>query len=261
MARLEGKVAIVTGAARGIGEALARLFVAEGARVAIADVRDDLGQALARSLGPNALYVHLDVTSEAEWQAAVEATRARFGNPTVLINNAGIYRTASLENTTPDEYMQTIRINQLGTFLGMRALIAPMRDAGGGSIVNISSTAGLQGQANAISYVASKYAVRGMTKTAALELARYGIRVNSVHPGGVATPLNVEAMGMSSVADVAATTMPVPLERWASAEEMARFILFVASDEAAFATGSEFVADGGLTCGRLDDGPRIPGRH
>jgi 3alpha(or 20beta)-hydroxysteroid dehydrogenase len=260
VARLEGKVAIVTGAARGIGEALARLFVAEGAKVAIADVRDDLGQELARSLGKSALYLHLDVTSETEWEAAVAATRAAFGNPTVLINNAGIYRNASLENTTPDDYMQTIRVNQLGTFLGMRSVVASMRDAGGGSIVNISSTAGLQGQANAIAYVASKYAVRGMTKTAALELAKYRIRVNSVHPGGVATPLNVEAMGVGSIAEVAASIMPVPLERWATAEEMARFILFVASEEAAFATGSEFVSDGGLTCGRLDDGPRIPGR-
>ncbi len=143
--------------------------------------------------------MHLDVTSEADWKRVIESTRGRFGNPTVLVNNAGIYKPARMESVSADQYMQTIRINQLGTFLGMRSVIAPMKEAGGGSIVNIASTAGLQGMAGAVAYSASKFAVRGMTKSAALELAPFGIRVNSVHPGGMTTPMLVELHGVANV--------------------------------------------------------------
>lgn len=247
--RLEQKVAIVTGGARGLGASVARLFVAEAARVVIADVNDAGGQGLAESLGPNACYVHLDVTSESEWQHAIDSTRDRFGNPTVLVNNAGIYRPAPMESVSVDDYMQTIRINQLGTFLGMRSVIQPMKEAGGGSIVNIASTAALQGLAHALPYVASKFAVRGMTKTAALELAPLRIRVNSIHPGGMATPMISELHG-TDVDDLAKREMAsIPMRRMSVPEEIARLVLYVASDEASYSTGGEFIADGGLTAG------------
>ena len=249
MQRLEQKVAIVTGGARGLGESVARLFVAEGARVVIADVNDAQGKGLADSLGPNAYYVHLDVTSEPEWQRAIDSTRDRFGHATVLVNNAGIYRPARMESVSADQYMQTIRINQLGTFLGMRSVIQPMKEAGGGSIVNIASTAALQGLAGALPYVASKFAVRGMTKTAALELAAFRIRVNSVHPGGMATPMLGE-LYRADVDDLAKREVSsVPMRRMSVPEEIARLVLFVASDEASYSTGGEFIADGGLTAG------------
>jgi 3alpha(or 20beta)-hydroxysteroid dehydrogenase len=251
MKRLEGKIAIVTGAARGLGASIARLFVEQGARVVVADV-SDAARTLADTLGENAHYVELDVASESGWQAAIESTRRRFGNPTVLVNNAGIYRLQALESLSLDDYMQVVRINQVGCFLGMRSVIEPMKAAGGGSIVNVSSTSGLQGQAGALAYVASKFAVRGMTKAAALELAPFAIRVNSVHPGAIATPLVAEAYGAPSVEALVAQKMPtVPLGRMAQADELARLVLFLASDEASYSTGSEFVADGGLTAGSI----------
>lgn len=248
--KLEQKVAIITGGARGLGESVARMFVAEGARVIIADVSDAVGQKLCEELGPNAHYVHLDVTSESDWQRAIDSTCSRFGNPTVLVNNAGIYRPAPMESVSADEYMLTIRINQLGTFLGMRSVIKPMKEAGAGSIVNIASTAALQGQAGALSYVASKFAVRGMTKTAALELAPFRIRVNSVHPGAMATPMLVEAFGAPDTADLIKRDMPsIPVRRMSAPVEIARLVLYVASDDASYSTGGEFIADGGLTAG------------
>lgn len=250
MDRLAAKVAIVTGAARGIGESVARLFVREGARVVIADVLDQPGEALAAALGASAMYVHLDVGSEGGWAAVLEATRRRFGAPTVLVNNAGIFRTHPIETLSVEAYMETIRINQLGVFLGMRTVIAPMREAGGGSIVNVSSAQGLEGMTNAVAYTASKFAVTGMSKTAGIELAKYRIRVNSVHPGPVATPLIAESMGAADVKSATAAYTPtVPVKRWAQPEEVARLILYLASDEASYSTGSAFLVDGGLTAG------------
>ena len=182
---LEGKVALISGGARGMGAAEARLFVAEGGRVVIGDVLDDEGKATAAAIGDSAHYVHLDVTQEADWQSVVAETEARFGRLDVLVNNAGVLRFGLLEDTELADYEFVIRINQIGVFLGMKSVVAAMRRAGGGSIVNISSMAGLRGIGGALAYTASKFAVRGMTKVAAIELGSSNIRVNSVHPGGV----------------------------------------------------------------------------
>ena len=248
MARLEGKVALVTGAARGQGEAEARLFVAEGARVLLADVLDEEGEKVAASLGDAALYRSLDVTDEAQWQAAVERAVSAFGRLDVLVNNAGIVTPPlPLEETTLASFERVVRVNQIGVFLGMKTCVPALRAAGGGSIVNISSIAGLEGVEGSVAYVSSKFAVRGMTKTAALELGRDGIRVNSVHPGGVATPMvlsgDFDGIDQDDAYDGA------PISRIGEPEELARLVLFLASDESSFSTGSEFVADGGYTAG------------
>jgi len=187
MGRLDGKVALITGAARGQGAAEARLFVAEGARVMMGDVLDADGEILSKSLGEHAAYRHHDVTSEDDWHAIVAATCARFGRVDVLVNNAGVFRVLGMTATSLDEYMRIVTINQVGTFLGMQAVSETMIGQRSGSIVNISSVAGLAGSAGTIAYTASKFAVRGMTKVAALELAPFGVRVNSVHPGLIDT--------------------------------------------------------------------------
>ena len=248
MARLDGKVALISGAARGQGEAEARLFVAEGARVVLGDVLDETGEKVAASLGDAALYQSLDVTREADWQTAVERAQSAFGRLDVLVNNAGIVTPpAPLEETPLEAFERVLRVNQIGVFLGMKTCVPALRDAGGGSIVNISSIAGLEGVEGSIAYVSTKFAVRGMTKTAALELGRYGIRVNSVHPGGVATPM-VQSGDFDGIdQDDAYQSTPIP--RIGQPEELARLVLFLASDESSFSTGSEFVADGGYTAG------------
>jgi 3alpha(or 20beta)-hydroxysteroid dehydrogenase len=263
MGRLEGKVALISGAARGQGEAEARLFAAEGARVVVGDVLAAECQALAEELAKShrhaspsaaaertqevARGVLLDVTSEASWQAAVRTTLDAFGRLDVLVNNAGIVRTGRLETTSLEDYMAVVQVNQVGVFLGMRAVVPAMREAGGGSIINISSNAGLEGVRNVIGYVASKWAIRGMTKTAALELGRYGIRVNSVHPGPVDTPM-VSSPDFDDV-DKNAVLAGLPIPRMGRPEEIARIVLFLASDESSYSTGSEFIADGGRTAG------------
>src|SRR6185295_9613065 len=196
MGRLDGKVALITGAARGQGEAEARLFVAEGARVMLGDVLDDDGEVVAKELGERAAYLHHDVTSEADWEAIVNATIARFGRVDVLVNNAGVFRLQGMTATSLDEYMRIVTINQVGTFLGMKAVATPMIGQGSGSIVNISSIAGLVGSAGTVAYTASKFAVRGMTKVAAVELAPFGVRVNSVHPGFIDTAMLRDAFGL-----------------------------------------------------------------
>ena len=188
--RLAGKVAIVTGAARGQGAAEARLFVREGAKVVLGDVLDDEGRAVAAELGKDAAYLHLDIRSEDDWQAAVDAA-AGFGALSVLVNNAGITHFASIVDTTLADYQRVVEVNQVGTFLGMKAVIEPMKAAGGGSIVNVSSIDGLQAKNGIIAYAATKWAIRGMTKVAVLELGRHGIRVNSLHPGAVRTAFAV----------------------------------------------------------------------
>lgn len=250
--RLRGKVALITGAARGQGAAEARWFAREGAQVVLADVLDADGQAVADEIGDGARYVHLDVASEDDWRDAIAAAEA-LGPLTVLVNNAAILRFNAIEDTTLDEYLQVIMINQVGTFLGIRSAIDPMRRAGGGSIVNISSIDGIGSKNALIAYSSSKGAVRAMTKTAALELGQYGIRVNSVHPGGVWTPM----IGDVPAAQFDAGHRHLPLARAARPEEIAAMVLFLASDEASYCTGGEFVVDGGWLAG--DISPLLPG--
>jgi len=245
--RLAGKVALISGASRGIGEADARLFVAEGASVVLGDVLDAEGEKVASELGEAARYVHLDVTDPDSWSRAIARTQEAFGRLDVLVNNAGILRFGSIEETSLEEYESVIRVNQIGCFLGIKAAIPALRAAGGGSIVNISSTAGLEAMAGLIGYCASKFAVRGMTKVAAVELGGDGIRVNSVHPGGTNTAL-VTAVGTDAPAETDFEP-PQPIKRIADPSEIAEMVLFLASDASSFCTGAEFVVDGGLTTG------------
>ena len=247
MGRLDGKVALITGAARGQGEAEARLFAAEGARVMLGDVLDDDGEVVAKELGERAAYLHHDVTSEADWEGIVNATIARFGRVDVLINNAGVFRLQGMTATSLDEYMRIVTINQVGTFLGMKAVATPMIGQGSGSIVNISSIAGLVGSAGTVAYTASKFAVRGMTKVAAVELAPFGVRVNSVHPGFIDTAMLRDDVGLADPALRQAAGERIPNGRLAAAEDVAKLVLYLASDDSAYSTGSEFVVDGGLT--------------
>jgi 3alpha(or 20beta)-hydroxysteroid dehydrogenase len=249
MTRLAGKVAIVTGASRGLGASISRQLYAEGARVVLADMRDEEGAALAKSLGERAHYVHLDVSSEAQWTEALAAARKRFGPVTVLVNNAGIYRTSPTVDVSVEDYLQIIRINQLGTFLGMRTCYPQMRDAGGGSIVNIASTAGIEGVPLALAYTASKHAVVGMTKAAALEFGPAKVRVNVVCPGAMLTPLLVESLHVPLAALSAAPFANSPMGRMGDPAEIAPTVVFLASDASSYTTGSEFVVDGGLTAG------------
>ena len=246
MGRLEGKVALISGAARGMGRAEALLFAAEGAKVAVCDVIDAEGKAVAEEIGGNALYQHLDVTCESDWAAAVDAGVAAFGRLDVLVNNAGIAEAAPLEEMTLESYRRVTEVNQTGVFLGMKAAIAPMTAAGGGSILNVSSIDGLIGMNSLMGYVASKWAVRGMTKAAAMELAPRGIRVNSIHPGFIhthlAVPEGVDPAEIHAVLDAHTARSGTP-------EDIAKLALFLASDESAYSTGSEFVADGGLIAG------------
>jgi len=252
MERLAGKVALISGGARGQGEAEARLFAAEGAKVVIADVLDEAGEKVASEIGAAARYAHLDVTREEDWARVVAESVEAFGRLDVLINNAGIVRTGMIEQQSLEDYMAVVNVNQVGVFLGIRAAIDAMRTSGGGSIVNISSNAGLEGVEGVVGYVASKWAVRGMTKTAAIELGQYGIRVNSVHPGGVDTPmLGGDELGHMAEASPF-DSQPIP--RISQPEEIARLVLFLASDESSYSTGSEFVADGGRMAGHRDPG-------
>ncbi len=254
--RLDGKVALISGAARGMGASHARYFVAEGAQVVLGDVLDEPGGKLAAELGDAALFTHLDVTDEASWHAAVALAQERFGRLDVLVNNAGILRFAPLEQTELEEFETVVRVNQTGTFLGMKSAIPALRAAGGGSIVNISSIAGIHGIAGVTSYAASKYAVRGMTKVAALELGEAGIRVNSVHPGGVDTPMvNARAEESGREADIDNPRFhQQPIARIGRPEEISELVLWLASDASSYCTGSEFVIDGGVTAGRPDQG-------
>ena len=250
--RLDGKVAIITGAARGQGEAEARLFAREGAKVVVADVLDAEGEAVAKDIGKAATFVHLDVSDEAQWAGAVAAAEA-FGPLNVLVNNAAILQFSAIWETSLDDYLKVIMVNQVGTFLGMKAAVEPMRKAGGGSIINISSIDGIGSKNSLVSYSSSKGAVRSMTKTGSLELGQFGIRVNSVHPGGVFTPMIGDVP--KDIFD--AGHQQLPLKRAAMPDEIATMVLFLASDEASYCSGGEFVVDGGWLAGDIN--PFLPG--
>ena len=237
--RLDDKVVLITGGARGQGAEEGLLFAEEGAAVVLSDVRAEEGEATAHRIGDAATFVQHDVASEDEWQAVMRQVLDRHGRIDVLINNAGILRRADLLDATLDEYMRVIEVNQVGVFLGMQAAGAAMREAGG-SIVNISSVAGMRGGAGAIAYSASKWAVRGMTKVAARELGQYGIRVNSIHPGLIDTDMVREA-GLGTA------RLDPPIQRIGAAEDVANLALFLASDESSFCSGAEFIVDGGAT--------------
>lgn len=242
MARLEGKVAIITGSAQGMGASHARRFIKEGAKVVITDLNEEKGKALAAELGENALFVKHNVTNAEDWKNVVEETEKAFGKVDVLVNNAGISLNKSILETTEVEYRRIVDINQVSVFLGMKTVIPAMQKAGGGSIVNISSMNGIV--AGAIGYTDTKFAVRGMTKAAAMECANYGITVNSVHPGVIATPMILQA---DSKAEIEEFSKHIPVKRVAQPEEVSNLVLYLASDESNYSTGSEFIVDGGLT--------------
>ena len=246
--RLEGKVALITGAARGQGAAEARMFAQEGAKVILADVTDQEGIAVAAEIaeaGGDAIYVHLDVTNEDEWDSAVQSAVASFGKLDILVNNAGIWRRGHVMETSSEQWDDIIDVNAKGVFLGTKAAIPEMRKAGGGSIVNISSIMGVVGASHAPAYSAAKGAIRLFTKAAAIQYAGEKIRVNSVHPGFVVTPLTQAFF--SDPEESASRLATVPAGRFGTADEIASGILFLASDESSYMTGSELVIDGGMT--------------
>jgi 3alpha(or 20beta)-hydroxysteroid dehydrogenase len=248
MGRLDGKVALITGGARGMGKSHVRHFVAEGARIVFGDVLDDKGAYVAGKLGPESCrYLHHDVTSEADWDAAVALALSAFGGLDVLVNNAGILTFASIADMPVADFRRVLEVNAVGCWLGMKAVIGPMTKAGGGSIVNVSSIEGFTGAAGLSAYSASKFAIRGMTKAAAQELGQFGIRVNSVHPGGVLTRMVLEQA--DSGRDGSRFLDGLPLGRFAEPAEISRLVAYLASDESSYSTGSEFVADGGVLSG------------
>ncbi|MFC9356052.1 glucose 1-dehydrogenase [Rhodococcus sp. NPDC057014] len=246
MPRLQGKVALITGAAVGMGAAHARLFVSEGAQVVISDINAIDGEKLAEELGSNAIYLKHDVTDPQSWESVLDQAQAAFGPVTVLVNNAGLpgpnVTTTDLEDA---DYHSTVAVDEHGVFYGMRAALPRMIAAGGGSIVNISSVAGfahVPGTPN-VAYTAAKFAVRGMTKATAVEYASQGVRVNSIHPGGVITPMLAAALDEATQAAIAVS---VPIGRLADPGEISYAALFLASDESSYVTGTELVVDGGM---------------
>ncbi|KAK1179874.1 glucose 1-dehydrogenase [Streptomyces sp. NBS 14/10] len=256
MGKLDGRVVIITGAARGQGEQEARLFVAEGARVLLGDVLDEQGEALAKELGEAARYVHLDVGREEGWAAAVSAAKDSFGKVDGLVNNAGILRFNELVATPLAEYLAVVQVNQVGAFLGMRTVAPELEAAGGGTIVNTASYVALSGMAFLTSYAATKAAVVGMTRVAAMELAPKGVRVNAMCPGAIDTPMTNPAQ-LDPGADLAEASAAVdelykklvPQGRIGRPEEVARLALFLSSDDSSYITGQPFVVDGGWLAG------------
>jgi len=242
MGRLDGKVALISGGARGIGAAIARRFVAEGAKAVVGDVLDDDGARLLAELGGGARYVHLDVTRPSDWDAAVNEAASAFGGLSILVNNAGIVNFGRIDAYPHEEWARIIDVNLTGVFNGIKAAVPALAKAGSASIINISSIAGLRGYEGLSGYTASKFGVRGLTKSAALDLGRDGIRVNSVHPGVIQTPMT-EGMSFD--------TGHVPLHRIGQPTEVADLAVYLAGEESSFVTGAEFVIDGGETAGSV----------
>ena len=240
--RFAGKVVLISGGGRGMGAVEAGMLVAEGAQVVVGDVRPEEGEALARTLGPRCRYLAMDVTEAGDWDRAV-ALCLGLGGLHGLVNNAGVYTPEPLRDTGAASWDRHLAVNQTGVFLGLKAAAEPMIAAGSGAIVNLSSIAGLRGVADAFAYTATKWAVRGMTKCAARELGPHGVRVNSVHPGLIDT----EMLRVRTPAQLAERTKQVPQARLGTAEEVARTVLFLLSDEAAYVNGAEVTVDGGIT--------------
>lgn len=260
MGRLDDKVALVTGAARGTGATIARLFAEQGAHVVIADVLEDLGAGVAHDIGEAASFAALDVSSESAWQKVVADAVARFGRIDVLVNNAAVLHLAAIADTTPEDFLRVVRVNQLGPFLGIKAVTPAMRAAGGGSIVNVASVDALRGQNGVGAYASSKWGVRGLTRVAALELGRYGIRVNTVCPEAgsafMVQPYMPPGVSVESVIPHMQPTLAYQKTRTLDEliRDVALAVLYLASDESRSCTGSDLVCEGGNTAGRLVKG-------
>jgi 3alpha(or 20beta)-hydroxysteroid dehydrogenase len=261
MGRLDGKTALITGAAQGTGEVIARVFAEEGARLVLADVQDERGTAVAEEIGADATFVHLDVSSPDDWQRAVTAASERFGGVDVLVNNAAILLLKPFDEITPEEFLRIVQVNQLGPFLGMQAVLPVMKEREGGSIVNIASTDGIKGMNGVAAYASSKWAVRGLTKSAAIELGRYAIRVNAVCPEAGNPNMSAPFFpGSPDLSDVPHQMMqkilkdPKPVVPGSRLRDVANMALFLASDESRSCTGADFVVDAGLTVGWYQDG-------
>ncbi|CAN5274402.1 SDR family oxidoreductase [soil metagenome] len=252
MPRLSGKIALVSGGSQGMGASHARAIVAEGGKVVIADILDAEGQALAGELGDNAIFAHLDVTKPEDWAAAVDLAVGTFGGLNVLVNNAGIINHGPLSEYTLEQWNAIMGINATGTFLGVKSALDALRASAPSSVVNISSSDGLQGSVGRLGYTASKFAITGMTKSLALELGIDGIRVNSVHPGGVRTNM---------AAGVDESAVSSALRRFGDPSEISNLVVYLASDESSYSTGSAFVADGGMTAGIPAPTPHVEPAH
>ena len=258
MKRLSGKVAIITGGARGMGAATCRLFVELGAKVAVADMLDAEGQALATELGDAARFYHHDVTSEESWAALMQQVQQDLGPVDVLVNNAGVLMFKTLLDTSLQDYERVLKVNLVGEFLGIKAVAPGMVERGKGSIINLSSVDGMKGANGLAAYASSKWGVRGLTKVAAMELGHRGVRVNSVHPGGVDTVMGNPRQHTRDEVNQGFTN--IPLQRVGDPKEIAAATLFLASDESSYMVGAEIVVDGGMTAGHYYVGmPGAPG--
>ncbi|MEE3328883.1 MAG: SDR family oxidoreductase [Myxococcota bacterium] len=261
MGRLSTKVALITGAARGTGAVMAKLFAEEGARVVIADIQEDEGQALARELGDPATFVRLDVRLEEDWRAATQTTQKHFGGLDILVNNAAVLQISALDQTTREDFVRLVEVNQLGPFLGTQAVLEPMKARGGGSIVNIASTDGIKGMNGVSAYASTKWALRGLTRSTAIELGHHRIRVNAICPEAGNPNMSAPFFpGAPDLTDVPHQMMQAILKAPDDSEpssrllDVARMAVFLASDDSLSCTGADFVVDAGLTAGNLQAG-------
>jgi 3alpha(or 20beta)-hydroxysteroid dehydrogenase len=250
MGQLDGKVAIITGGARGMGKAHVKRFVAEGAKVVFGDLLEEEGVKLAAELGDDVRFMRMDVTKPEDWDAVVQLATGTFGKLDVLVNNAGIIKHKDTEDMSLEEFQLILNVNLVGQWLGVKAVTAAMKAAGGGSIVNISSTEGFVGAAGMTAYAASKFGVRGMTKCAARELGAFGIRVNTIHPGAILTAMVMDPEVVAATAGTADAFMnALPLNRMGKAREVSGAVVYLASDDASYCTGTEILVDGGMLTG------------